>query len=170
MKKLKIAVVMLIVSLVIGYKLDIVKAYTAPPCLESEVIVDTGNGFGSSNTKIRRFTNIDVNTGSDITYVDSSTDGGTFTINTNGMYSISYTDYRGDTGDSAAITVNTTSISSGVGGNANIPCLFSPNPTNVGSCSAIVILSATDIVRATWSTAGFSGGDVVARFVITKIR
>jgi hypothetical protein len=35
---------------------------------DNEVIVHTGNGYGSTNTKIRRFTTIDQNVGSSITY------------------------------------------------------------------------------------------------------
>lgn len=58
----------------------------------SMVRVNTANGYGSTNTRIRRFTNIDANQGSDITYADSATLGGSFTINTAGVYAISYTD------------------------------------------------------------------------------
>jgi hypothetical protein len=58
----------------------------------SEVRLNTVNGFGSTNTMIRRFTNTTINTGTDITYADSATLGATFTINTAGVYAISYSD------------------------------------------------------------------------------
>lgn len=58
----------------------------------SMVRLNTANGYGSTNTMIRRFTNTVTNQGSDITYADSATLGATFTINTAGVYSISYSD------------------------------------------------------------------------------
>lgn len=63
--------------------------------LTSEICLDSGNGHGSTTgTKIRRFTNTRKSIGSGITYADSSTDGGSFTINEAGVYSISYNDKR----------------------------------------------------------------------------
>ena len=59
---------------------------------QSMVRLNTANGYGSTNTVIRRFTNTTTNQGADITYADSATLGATFTINTNGVYAISYTD------------------------------------------------------------------------------
>jgi len=58
----------------------------------SMVRLNTSNGYGSTNTAIRRFTTTVSNQGSDITYADSATLGASFTINTNGVYSISYTE------------------------------------------------------------------------------
>ena len=58
----------------------------------NEVTVHTGNGHGSTNTKIRRFTTTLVNTGTAITYADSVTNGGSFTINETGIYAIDYHD------------------------------------------------------------------------------
>jgi hypothetical protein len=59
---------------------------------DSSVRVDTANGYGSTATKIRRFSNVRDNLGSDITYADSATDGASFTVNTDGVYSISFSD------------------------------------------------------------------------------
>jgi hypothetical protein len=163
----------IVLSLITFKGIESVKAFTTPTSLESEVMVDTGNGFGSTNTKYRRFANIDVNVGSDITYADSSTDGASFTINHDGLYAISYTDYRFDQGDAAGITINNGSISSLSTTESNVLCLFSPNPTNVHNCSVVVLLSSTDVVRANFSIAGFGpgqSGDSTVRFVITKIR
>ena len=57
----------------------------------SSVQVSVTNGKGSTNTSVFRWTNVLSNTGSDITYTDSTTLGGYFTINTAGMYAISIT-------------------------------------------------------------------------------
>lgn len=78
----------------------------------SEIAVTTGNGTGSTNTAVRRFTTISKQIGADITYTDSSTLGAQFTINSDGVYSISYTD--SNTTDSiTGVMVNSTT---GTGG------------------------------------------------------
>ena len=58
------------------------------------VTVHTGNGYGSSSTKVRRWTTAMTNTGTAITYADSSTLGGTFTINETGIYSMTLQDCK----------------------------------------------------------------------------
>lgn len=58
----------------------------------SMVRLNTANGYGSTNTRIRRFTTVVTNQGADISYADSATLGSSFTINTNGVYAISYSD------------------------------------------------------------------------------
>jgi len=64
----------------------------------SEVWVHSGNGNGATATATRRWSTVEINTGSAITYADSANDGGTFTINEDGVYSITY----GDRGVSTA--------------------------------------------------------------------
>jgi hypothetical protein len=59
---------------------------------DSMVQVNTTSGYGSTGTRIRRFSNLVSSIGSDITYVDSATDGASFTVNSSGIYSVSYTD------------------------------------------------------------------------------
>lgn len=58
----------------------------------SEILLTAPNGHGSTNTKIRRWTNTRINRGSSITYTDSVTLGAVFTINEAGIYAISYSD------------------------------------------------------------------------------
>ncbi len=62
---------------------------------DTSIIVAGANGVGSVNNKIKRFSNILQNKGSSVTYVDSSTSGGSFTVNENGVYHISYMDSSG---------------------------------------------------------------------------
>ena len=60
---------------------------------DSSVRVNTATGYGStSGNKIRRFSNLADNIGTDIEYVDSPTNGATFTIKSSGIYSVSYSD------------------------------------------------------------------------------
>jgi len=62
--------------------------YPAFPAL-GEVCVHTANGYGSTNTKIRRYSTVQVNNGgTDITYADSATLGASFTIGADGVYAV----------------------------------------------------------------------------------
>lgn len=60
------------------------------------LFVSTGNGVGSTNNKVRRFTTTVESTGTTDypapTYTDSATLGGTFTITCDGVYAITYID------------------------------------------------------------------------------
>jgi hypothetical protein len=66
----------------------LLRSYTAM----TKIRLNTGNGFGSTNTVIRRFTTTVVNTGTGITYADSASAGASFTVNEAGIYAISYSD------------------------------------------------------------------------------
>lgn len=114
----------------------------------SQVLCDTPNGRGSTNTKIRRFTN-STTTGTDITYADSATLGATFTINTAGLYAISYWD-----GYSAGAGVIGISVNGD--GTVNVDTIPAANRlgesvSQTGSlilASAVARLAATDVIRA----------------------
>lgn len=86
----------------------------ANPNIVSMVRLHTANGYGSTNTKIGRYSTIITNTGSDITYADSATLGASFTINTSGVYSITGTSCHGSAGE-AGLSLNTTAPTTGIG-------------------------------------------------------
>jgi hypothetical protein len=115
----------------------------------SMIRLDTGNGHGSTNTKIRRFTN-SVVTGTDITYADSAANGMSLTINVDGIYSISYTD-----GSNAAswfgISLNATgtdNIFATTAAQRLVSCENGAAIVGAENCSVTVRLSAGDVVRA----------------------
>lgn len=63
-------------------------ASTAP---NAEIALNTNNGYGAVATAVVRWTTIGINNGgSDISYADSANNGGIFTINTTGIYSVEY--------------------------------------------------------------------------------
>lgn len=76
---------------------------------DSAIYVNTSNGWGSTNTTIRRFSEIRKSLGTDITYSDSATLGGSFTINTSGVYTIAYTDTF-STARHFGISINSTAL------------------------------------------------------------
>jgi hypothetical protein len=116
---------------------------------QSMVRVNTANGYGSTNTKIRRFTNVVTNQGSDITYADSATLGATFTINTNGVYALQYDDqFTGVTnmGWSLNTTAPTTSILAIP--IAEVICIQDASGANiVGNAACVLYLPSGSVVR-----------------------
>lgn len=118
-----------------------------PP--NSQVVLDTGNGHGSTNTHIRRFTNSSV-VGAGISYADSATLGASLTITENGVYSMHWTDGDGSAGQ-LGFSINasgadlTTSINSITAANRIISV---QSPANIDTmCSATVRLVSGDVIR-----------------------
>lgn len=116
-----------------------------------EVRVTTGNGHGSTNTKIRRYTTTQTNVGTAITYADSAANGATFTINEPGIYSISVSDTRAAADADMGISLNsaelTTSITTITAAN-RLMMVRTPAGTGAGEASIFAYLVAGDIVRA----------------------
>lgn len=88
-------------------------AYTASNTSDSMVRLHTLNGYGATNTKIRRFSTAVTNTGSAITYADSASDGASFTINETGLYDITYTDHF-TSANSMGISLNSSQLTTDV--------------------------------------------------------
>lgn len=72
----------------------------------SSVFLSVGNGHGSTNTMIRRYTTSET-IGTDLTYADSSTLGGSITVNKSGMYSLSASDVRSSANATLGLSLNT---------------------------------------------------------------
>lgn len=148
---------------------------TALQVADSTVVVTAGNGFGSTNTKIRRFTTTQTNTGSDITYADSATNGASFTINTAGLYAVMYFDLYGAGVGSHGVSVNsnqlTTSIvDSGLTAAHRIGyCSLDGTTAEVATFSATVRLAAGDVVRAHTSGNQNSTQSHTSAFRITRV-
>jgi hypothetical protein len=143
-----------------------VKTLTPYSCIR----LNTANGYGSTNTKIRRFTTTVLSQGSDITYADSAANGGSFTINTKGVYAISYSDvfsatgYYGVSVNSSQLTTTIQSITA-----SDIATLdVVQNANTGGSCSVTLPLNAGDVIRA--HTEGTStGAGFIPLFTIVRI-
>lgn len=116
----------------------------------SEVWVNTGNGFGSTNTKIRRYTTTVLNIGNAITYVDSAANGGTFIINEDGIYSATVVD-RASSGITAfGISVNSTQLTTNINmitGSHRV-AYVEPAFDHAGLATVTLNLRAGDVVRS----------------------
>jgi len=136
---------------------------------QSYVRLNTANGYGSTNTKIRRFTTIVDSAGSDITYADSATLGATFTINTAGVYSVSYTDMFSST-SWMGVSINSTQLTTNINSTtvATVLCVNTVTADWSTSVSAPFYAAATSVIRA--HTTGVSTGAAAQPiFTITRV-
>lgn len=134
----------------------------------SMVRVHTANGYGSTNTVIRRFTTTVTNQGSDITYADSATLGATFTINTAGVYSISYSDNFSSASE-MGISLNSSQLTTGILTitDADRLCLMSTAGSGFrGHVATTVYLPAGSVIRA--HTQGLGAGAADTQFTIAR--
>jgi hypothetical protein len=136
----------------------------------SSVRISNGNGFGSTNTKIRRFSTTVSSTGTAITYADSAADGATFIINESGVYAVSYSDLNSGAGAKHGISVNSTQLTTSIASitNADILAVSVSATGSEATTSYTGIFNAGDVVRAhTDGTQDATSGGV--RFTITKV-
>lgn len=139
--------------------------------VNSEIVVNTSNGHGSTNTKIRRFSNIEKSIGIDISYLDSPTDGASFTINKSGLYAISYMDVFvvssniGISRNSSELTTNVSAIS------INDRLMLS-NTDSANGCEGMATtlrLDEGDVIRPHTDGAADSASVELALFRIIRI-
>lgn len=138
---------------------------------QSMTRLNTANGYGSTNTVIRRFTNVVTDQGTDITYADSATLGATFTINTNGVYAINYNDQFNAASD-LGLSLNSTQLTTAITSVsvANILASSSSIATGrAGSCSFVGYLPSGSVVRPHTSAATTGGSPNLCQFTITRV-
>jgi hypothetical protein len=126
---------------------------------QSMVRLDGANGFGSTNTAIKRYTNVRLNQGSDITYADSATLGASFTINTAGVYAIMVSSNNAGT-SYPGISLNTTQPSTSIIALTNASerlAVSSGSGGNMGEAVWIGYLLAGSVVRPHTDIAASSG-------------
>lgn len=115
----------------------------------SEVWVEAGNGQGSTNTRIRRYSTIKTNVGTSITYADSATLGASFTINDTGLYAVSR--FESGCGNNCAygLSLNTSQPTTNIFAPANGYLQFLNNVQNGFSNSVSITLNLTsgDVIR-----------------------
>jgi hypothetical protein len=138
----------------------------------SEVSLANGNGHGSTNTKIRRFSTILKNEGTAITYSDSATAGASFTINEDGVYSVSYTDTRASGTATFGVSVNSNQLTTNISApitSANIVCIGDVFVAGFfGTATATLSLSAGDVIRP-HTEGNVDSTSALNKFRITKV-
>jgi hypothetical protein len=139
--------------------------------VRSMVRVHTGNGWGSTNTAIRRFSTVVTNTGSAITYADSATLGATFTINETGVYAITNSDSLDGT-RLFGISLNSTQLATDFQNITTADRLIMAHTFGfaiVLSASWTGILNAGDVVRHHTQIVAAGGSQDRITFTITKV-
>jgi len=140
---------------------------------DSSVRVDTANGYGSTaSNKIRRFSNVRDNIGTDIEYVDDSANGARFVVKSSGIYHISYSD-NATSVTSMGISKNASSLTTGIASLSSSEILAIGVASDSGSGRTDNVawqgyLTAGDIVRP--HTDGTAAGfNATVNFTISKV-
>ena len=139
---------------------------------QSMVRLNTALGYGSTNTMIRRFTNTVTNQGTDITYADSATLGATFTVNTNGVYAISYSDQFTTTANFLGLSLNSTQLTTFIYSIAVadvLSAVYTPLANGSSVAQWTGYLPAGSVVRA-HNAAGVTGSNpTTCQFTIVRV-
>lgn len=120
--------------------------------INSSVYLTAGNGYGSTNTKIRRFTNSTV-VGTDLTYADSATLGSSITVNVSGTYAINRNDFCAGANADVGVSVNSSELTTNIQTitAANRVCVWEMPTTGAsfsnGGCSRARYFDAGDVIR-----------------------
>lgn len=139
----------------------------------SEIWLYGGNGFGSTNTRIRRYTTVGKNVGQAMTLTQSSTNGDSITINEDGIYSILAVDTRTGAGSTQfGISKNSAQLTTGIA-SITITDVLAINQCNSGdrskNATVTTILSRGDVIRGHGDAAADATANVEVMFRITKI-
>ena len=137
---------------------------------DTSILVDTGNGHGSTNVKIRRFTTIVYRRSSSISFVDTAADGSSFVVNDPGVYVIDYIDASGTEGE-MGLSLNSTQLTTNVDAITQVDRIgidFINANNQTGDCNATVFCKRGDIIRA-HSSGTLSGTGATVSIKITKI-
>jgi len=135
----------------------------------SSITLDTANGHGSTNTKVRRFTNA-VTVGTAMSRATSATDGDSITINEDGLYSIRYLDYRSGGSGVHGISLNSSQLTTDlhlITASNIVTVQLTPTTTVPNTAAGTIRLVVGDIIRP--HTNGSVDATTVARLIISKI-
>ena len=130
----------------------------------------TGNGAGSTNTRIRRFTTEMTNIGAN-TYADSAANGASFTINASGIYSIVYGDYRVAGAANLGISLNSSQLTTSIL-SINIAdrlALTDSQTNSISSCVAVARLVSGDVIRPHFGSNAPDSTDNSCFFILRRI-
>lgn len=125
-----------------------------------QIVMTGSNGGGSTNTKFGRYTTTESSAGTSITYADSATLGGSWTVNDTGKYAVELED---DLGVSAYFGISKNSAQ----GTTAIQTIEAANRLIMGQgkhatamhtqISGVFPLTAGDVLRVHWDVSAGSG-------------
>lgn len=127
------------------------------------VRLDTDAGAGSTNTKVRNFTNIN-SSGSSLTGAVDATNGASITVNVPGIYAVQWNGARFTANDSLEIAINNTAF-------VTMPSISvltyfdTISTTQHTSASATMYLQAGTVIRSLTFTASLTASNAAAQFL-----
>lgn len=136
----------------------------------SYIVAQGANGYGSSGTKIRKWTTV-TTTGGAITYTGDATNGDKFTANEDGLYNISYCD-QFSSGNDFGISLNSSQLSTSVfsATAADILIAADTSAANFANCVSVTpYLPAGSVVRAHTNGTASGVNTTAEKFRITKV-
>ncbi len=146
---------------------------------DSEIVLYTGNGHGSSGTNTRRFTTVGTNVGTGLTLTQSSTNGDSITVGRAMIASITYIDRANGyfNGARFGISKNASSLTTTIESLAAAQILgmvfageAAANAQGAtGTVTITARLSAGDILRATTDTNPDNATASLVRFHVTEL-
>lgn len=135
----------------------------------SSIRVSTGNGYGTTNTNIPRWSNIIQNVGNDIELIQSAADGDSFLIKTDGVYNIC-TNMFASSLSFGGVTLNSSELSTGFSSLVNREDMIINITNGAGEFengSAQLELKAGDVIRP--HTDGAVNTSDFNSFIISKV-
>lgn len=140
------------------------------PSPDEVYVVGGDNGYGSTNTTIRRYTTVVKQLGASITYKDDAILGGSFTINDDGLYAITMMD---DTtvnkGFGVSLNQDTGAISN-LTAKERLFWVFSQGGSfSQGPGSCVTYLNRGDIIRGMADTVSSDTAESTVNLRIAKI-
>ena len=144
------------------------------PKIRNEIWLNDVNGYGSTNNKIRRWSNVNRTIGRAMTLTQDGTNGDTITINESGIYSIHYTDALAATG-MMGVSKNSSQLTTAVNSITQTDLLTAGqngSDTTLAHCSVTTWLNSGDVIRAhtDGSNATAAGNESRSVFIIIKVR
>ena len=134
---------------------------------------NTHAGYGSTDTRIPYFTNIDVNvdTAGAMTIVNNATNGCRVTINTAGRYAISYWFIPSGANAGIGISINSSQLTTNIGSiTAANRVAFAGAVDGVGSlCSITLDLEQNDVIRPHGNAIGAGAFAAISGFSIVRV-
>ena len=151
---------------------------------DTMVRLHTNNGWGSTNTRIRRMSNIALGVGASfaaigstqsegpITVTDSAANGTEITVNEPGFYSISYTDNAGANPADFGLSLNSTQLTTdifNISADDRIAYEVTNGSDQTASMSWTGILKVGDVIRMHGDNSGAPASPARASFTISKV-
>ena len=130
-----------------------------------------GNGWGSTNTCIRRHVSVETNVGTALTYADSAANGETITVNEAGLYEVYVRDYITAGAFSAGASLNSSQLSTGIASITAADIIVTQEtPVNTQATATRTIYCAVnDVIRPHGDGQAGTGNTVRCFFSVRKV-